>query len=126
MNAYMNSPVESNMLYAFLGHYCPEGSAQPSGCPAGESQPNEGQWACVPCPAGFYCISSTIPDPLPCTSFHYCPEGRQTLSLRIVLPCWLSYHFTVSKIYNNTIKFIVADREIHFAAFVIIKIKNTE
>ena len=60
------------------GSYCLEGSSQPVGCPAGESQPDAGKWFCTPCPAGYYCLSSTIPDPQPCTPFHYCPQGNQS------------------------------------------------
>lgn len=64
-----------NHLKCPPGHFCIEGSAVPESCPAGESQPDEGQWACVPCPAGYYCKSNTNPNPEPCTPFSYCPLG---------------------------------------------------
>lgn len=39
------------------GAYCEEGSDTPIACAAGTYQPNEGQWACIPCPTGYYCAS---------------------------------------------------------------------
>ncbi|CAH1797049.1 unnamed protein product [Owenia fusiformis] len=59
------------------GHYCPEGSSEPLGCPGGESQPNQGQWECIKCPAGYYCVDSLTPDPKDCPPYKYCPEGTK-------------------------------------------------
>ena len=61
------------------GHMCPVGSSQPLGCPAGTSQPDAGKDTCIACPAGYYCKSSTIPDPVACGPYHYCPAGKWTL-----------------------------------------------
>ena len=57
------------------GSYCPTGSSQPIGCEPGQYQNNMGKWSCDPCPAGYYCVNSTDPDPKPCTPYHYCPGG---------------------------------------------------
>ncbi len=59
-----------------VGHYCEEGSPAPTPCGVGNYQPDEGQYSCIPCQAGFYCQSALFPDPKPCPAFHYCPEGK--------------------------------------------------
>ena len=42
-------------LLCLEGHYCEQGSAAPTYCPAGEYQTSTGQSSCDPCPAGYYC-----------------------------------------------------------------------
>ncbi len=70
----ISTPNPTNYT-CWAGHYCEVGSGWPVGCPAGTSQPNEGQSYCDNCPAGFYCSSSLVPDPQSCPPYHYCPEG---------------------------------------------------
>jgi len=57
-----------------VGTYCPEGSAHPIGCSPGTYQNLTGQSACLPCPAGFFCLGN---DTMPgiCPPGKYCPEG---------------------------------------------------
>lgn len=75
-NFHVSGDHNISFLFSFLGHYCPTGSTQPIGCPGGQAQPNSGQWECESCPAGYYCVSSTDPDPTPCPPYHYCPNGQ--------------------------------------------------
>ncbi|KAI8480901.1 hypothetical protein Bbelb_413740, partial [Branchiostoma belcheri] len=58
------------------GHYCPEGSAAPLGCPAGQYTELEGQGSCSQCEPGYYCPdnSTSYTDTL-CPTGHYCPGG---------------------------------------------------
>ena len=66
----------SYVLVVLVGHYCLEGSANPEKCPPGESQLNIGQDSCIPCRKGYYCpIGATVPDPVICPPYSYCPEG---------------------------------------------------
>lgn len=59
-----------------LGSFCVEGSANPEKCPPGQSQLNIGQDECIPCRKGYYCpIGATVPDPVICPAYSYCPEG---------------------------------------------------
>ncbi|XP_071958738.1 uncharacterized protein [Antedon mediterranea] len=56
------------------GHYCPEGSAIPLGCPAGHYTDIENQPLCTSCPAGYYCLqNSTSFSENVCPAGYYCP-----------------------------------------------------
>ena len=76
MDFYSNVACSlKNVKFSITGSYCPEGSSQPLGCPPGQYQNNLGQWTCETCPAGYYCVNSTDPEPEPCPPHHYCPAG---------------------------------------------------
>lgn len=50
-----------------IGHYCTEGTATPRPCLAGTYNDLEGQGACFPCQAGYYCLAGvTTYDDTPC------------------------------------------------------------
>ena len=81
------------------GHYCEEGTENPTPCPTGSYNPSEGAYnsdQCLPCPSGwacpntgtfevtvkcrqgFYCEESSTsrePSGKECTAGHKCPEG---------------------------------------------------
>ena len=43
-----------------MGHYCPNGTAHPLGCPPGSYAATSGLDACIACPAGYFCpLNST-------------------------------------------------------------------
>ena len=56
-----------------VGYYCEEGVANGTECEIGTFVNSEGNEACDPCSAGFYCPGSN--DRLTCTIGNYCPEG---------------------------------------------------
>ena len=58
------------------GHYCPEGTSNPIGCPAGTYQDLTNQDHCKGCPAGYFCQANTTDyTPNICPSGHYCPDN---------------------------------------------------
>ena len=60
------------------GHFCPWGSSFPSPCQAGTHAGAVGAAECDPCPAGFYCASSTSnASHYPCPQGSYCPSGTR-------------------------------------------------
>lgn len=75
------------------GHYCPQGTSNPTACSPGTVRDNVGASVstdCQPCPPGKYCpssgTSSNIPTnaPVTCTKGYYCPgplasSGPQSL-----------------------------------------------
>lgn len=65
-----------------LGHYCPEGSAQPTPCPEGTfgNQTNQTQESdCRPCTAGYYCREEGLTAPsAPCAAGYYCTGSATT------------------------------------------------
>lgn len=62
-----------------LGHFCPEGSAEPKRCLKGRYCGQEG--LAEPqgnCTAGYYCSGGDIiSNPRNCTAGYYCPEGTE-------------------------------------------------
>ena len=57
-------------------HYCPNGSVNPVGCPAGTFSNQTGLSQCLECPKGFYCLSNlTNYEYSPCPKGHYCLSG---------------------------------------------------
>ncbi|XP_070551431.1 multiple epidermal growth factor-like domains protein 6 [Ptychodera flava] len=58
------------------GHYCPEGSPDPIGCPSGSYNELPGQAVCQQCPQGYYCLeNATTHTETICPTGHYCPPG---------------------------------------------------
>jgi hypothetical protein len=61
------------------GHYCPEGSSAPIGCPPGTNSSSQQLWnalQCGACTKGFMCPNaSTIYATTPCLQGYFCPEG---------------------------------------------------
>ncbi|XP_051895656.1 multiple epidermal growth factor-like domains protein 11 [Pristis pectinata] len=58
------------------GHFCPNGTAFPLGCPAGTYNVLEGQSTCRPCVEGYFCPSNTSSyENNICSPGHYCPSG---------------------------------------------------
>ncbi|XP_062603182.1 uncharacterized protein LOC134264959 [Saccostrea cucullata] len=56
------------------GHYCPEGTEYPIGCPAGSYQDLSNEKACKMCPVGYYCYANTSDySPFLCPGGYYCP-----------------------------------------------------
>jgi len=112
------------------GFYCPEGSAEPTPCPPGSMgmgsthsqsvetgcitcppgtysliSPRGGSTACLVCPAGYVCVSSTSTstpiDPekdggYECPRGYYCPEGSYEPT-----PCPIG-HFNKDKLVNSS------------------------
>lgn len=59
-----------------IGHFCPEGTENPIGCPAGSYQDLTNQDHCKACPAGKYClVNTTDPSVNNCPAGHYCLEN---------------------------------------------------
>ncbi|XP_023933458.1 uncharacterized protein LOC106181652, partial [Lingula anatina] len=60
------------------GHYCPGGTDLPIGCSNGTYQNLTNQASCLTCPAGYYCLASSVTfvDQV-CPSGHYCPDGTR-------------------------------------------------
>ncbi|XP_052778533.1 multiple epidermal growth factor-like domains protein 6 [Mya arenaria] len=57
-----------------IGHYCPEGTDNPIGCPAGTYQDLTTQDHCKDCPSGYYCPANTTTlNVFDCPACHYCP-----------------------------------------------------
>ena len=56
-----------------VGHYCEEGSSQPSPCQNGTYMNHTKASECYVCPEGFYCINRVFP--VVCPKGFYCPEG---------------------------------------------------
>lgn len=55
------------------GHYCPEGTEYPIGCPAGSYQDLTNEKACKNCPVGYYCYANTSDySPFLCPGGYYC------------------------------------------------------
>lgn len=71
----MTSAMLAENLCA-AGYKCPTGSRSKFqvACPPGSYQPSEGQYECLNCPIGNFCLGATI-HPIPCTAGFYCPEG---------------------------------------------------
>jgi hypothetical protein len=72
--------------YAFhcpIGFYCPAGSPGPLRCQAGTYSNRRGLTACIPCPAGKYCVMDDMCQlvngtvPRDCPMGYYCPSGTQ-------------------------------------------------
>jgi hypothetical protein len=66
------------------GHYCPEGSSQPTPCPAGtylNATAATALTACAPCPLGEYCPGEggAVPQGA-CDEGYYCPGGQSLAS----------------------------------------------
>ena len=60
------------------GHYCPQGTTVPLPCGVGSFINITGQDTCLPCPAGYYCLETTVMfTETPCPPGRYCPEGTQ-------------------------------------------------
>ena len=57
------------------GHYCPEGTADPIGCPAGTYNDITHQYVCRPCRPGYYCLANFTTD-----QDTPCPKGRSGVS----------------------------------------------
>ena len=58
------------------GHYCPNATSYPLGCPCGTYNPSTGESECTQCPVGFYCPeNSTDYSGTECLTGHYCPVG---------------------------------------------------
>ena len=73
-NASVASPVDGvSGNKCPVGHYCPEGTAQPILCPPGTYTDTELNEACLACTAGHYCITGSNPEA--CPAGYYCPEG---------------------------------------------------
>ena len=61
-----------------IGHFCPNGTAYPLGCPSGTYNPTTGIAQCTPCPHGYHCPeNSTHYSSTPCPTGHYCPLGTK-------------------------------------------------
>lgn len=75
-----NNPTEdSTGGPCSIGHYCPNGTALPLGCPAGTYNPTTGMSQCSSCPTGYYCLeNSTHYSGTPCPTGHYCPLGTES------------------------------------------------
>lgn len=54
------------------GSYCPPGAATHTLCAPGTYQPNDVQQSCIPCPIGFYCLTSGLTVPTVCPAGYYC------------------------------------------------------
>ena len=68
-----------------LGHYCPQGSTNPTVCPAGNYSSTPGSISCPPCPAGRYCPEGTEdPNENICPRGYYCPQSTPTAD---AFPC---------------------------------------
>ena len=64
-------PIVGHTCWA--GHYCPEGSDYPIGCPAGSYQDLTNQNHCKSCPVGHYCYANTSDyTPNICPGGYYC------------------------------------------------------
>ena len=59
------------------GSYCPAGAKIAKKCDLGYYQPNEGQSACVDCPAGNYCDGSDTSTYITCIIGYYCPDNTR-------------------------------------------------
>ncbi|PIK41162.1 hypothetical protein BSL78_21986 [Apostichopus japonicus] len=64
------------------GYYCPEGTAEPFGCPPGTFGGTEGLHntsSCTPCLAGYYCEGYGLDSVQgECSDRYYCPEGSSS------------------------------------------------
>ncbi|PIK35709.1 hypothetical protein BSL78_27465 [Apostichopus japonicus] len=64
------------------GYYCPEGTAEPFGCPPGTFGGTEGLHntsSCTPCLAGYYCENYGLDSVQgECSDRYYCPEGSSS------------------------------------------------
>ncbi|OAF70388.1 hypothetical protein A3Q56_01860 [Intoshia linei] len=59
------------------GYYCPAASINELPCLAGTYSANPGSVSCTTCPAGTYCLISTV-TPIICPAGYYCPIGTKT------------------------------------------------
>ena len=88
---YPNNPtVDSTGGPCPVGHYCPNGTSYPLGCPAGSYNPTTGLSECITCPAGYYCPeNSTAYLGNDCPVGHYCPAGTGSMNQ---YPCDKGYY----------------------------------
>ncbi|XP_072885876.1 uncharacterized protein [Hemitrygon akajei] len=62
------------------GHFCPEGSANQTSCSPGHYQSKWATEECEVCPAGFFCQSQGVHQPIICPLGSYCPPGTASAS----------------------------------------------
>ena len=58
------------------GKYCPKGTTVEKDCEKGSYNPNKGQGACIPCPAGKLCNTDGMAAFVDCPAGSYCPAGN--------------------------------------------------
>ncbi|EDV28435.1 uncharacterized protein TRIADDRAFT_51343 [Trichoplax adhaerens] len=60
-----------------IGHYCQQGSVNPTPCPAGTYNNKVGQSSCFTCPSGYYCPDNATVHYVdkPCPTGHWCGNG---------------------------------------------------
>ena len=77
----------SDVVTCPAGHYCPEGTAQPIGCPAGTFNAGTGSSLdtdCTSCSAGVVCDGGSVDESEQCPPGHYCSSGSTTAT---ATPC---------------------------------------
>ena len=79
-DAGYSCPDQQTKLPCTVGHKCPQGSATPTACPAGEYQPHTHQSVCLECPEGYHCTGLGGVDAVAaiCPAGRYCPAGSET------------------------------------------------
>ena len=100
---YTNGKMLGECKPCGIGNYCPEGSAAPTTCPAGQFNDfSNTAGACQTCPAGYYCPSGTTfankcapgfysdSGAIACTLCEigtYCPNEATTISEKLLNVC---------------------------------------
>ena len=79
-----------------VGHYCPEGSAQPILCSPGTYTDTELNSECLACTPGHYCITGSNPED--CPAGYFCPEGTG----HVWQPCPTGTFSATSGLSNST------------------------
>ena len=66
--------VEATGGRCTVGHYCPEGTADPIPCPDGTYMEDRQAAECQICPPGRYCVTGLTPQP--CPAGYFCINGE--------------------------------------------------
>ena len=61
-----------------VGHYCPQGTADPIPCADGTYMEDRQASECLQCPPGRYCITGLTPDP--CPAGFFCFNGQSAFN----------------------------------------------